>query len=97
METNRIKVMDVVDGTATNSGGHSLYLTVKSILISGAKAQLDMRDLTPMSTSFLNSSFGNLVDEFGVEKIKSHVSLSNVKKSDAHRISTYMKKLSEYA
>ena len=65
-----IKIMDVVAGTATNDDGMLLFLAIDKYLALGQKVRLSMAGATPFSTSFLNSSIGDLIDKYGVEKTR---------------------------
>ena len=47
-----------------------------------------------VSTSFLNSSFGELVSDFGLEDIKKRVKITNYTSSLLHSIKKYINSLS---
>ncbi len=82
--------MDIVPGTSTNIDGLPLFLELSKLFSEGYSIRLDLKGLTPMSTSFLNSSFGELADKYGYEIIKKHLVLFNYKKSDAMQIKNYL-------
>ena len=68
--SNIIKIMDIVTGTATNDDGMLLFLEIDKYLSIGQKVRLSMVGATPFSTSFLNSSIGDLIDKYGVEETR---------------------------
>ena len=59
----KIKLTDIVSDTYTNSAGYQLYAVLKRLLAEGEQVQLSFSGATAPSSSFLNSSFGNLIEE----------------------------------
>jgi hypothetical protein len=51
-----INLMEIVEGTSTNEQGWVLYTLIAQQLKSGHLIKLSLREATPMSSSFLNSS-----------------------------------------
>jgi len=90
MNTINIRLLDIVNGTSTNVEGQILFDIISKHLQNGNLVKLSLRDLTPMSTSFLNSSFGELLQHFGYDKIKSSIVLIDYRISDALRIKDYL-------
>ena len=82
--------MDIVQGTSSNHEGYLLFLAIQDKLLINTKVKLSLRDLTPLSTSFLHSSFGELFEKFGYARIKSSIVLVDYKKSDALKIRMYI-------
>lgn len=70
-----IKVMDVVKGTTTNADAMPLYLSMKNALADNKIIVLSLHKATAMSSSFMNSSFGNLVEDYGFETLKGRLKL----------------------
>lgn len=97
MGTTRINLMEVSKGTSTNHDGHSLFVSVDNELSKGNKAILSLKNASPMSSSFLNSSFGELVEKYGLEKIKASVLITDFTNSSLDRIKNYLQNLNEYA
>jgi STAS-like domain of unknown function (DUF4325) len=89
-----ILVIDVVTGTATNTEGIALFNSIDKYLSYGQKIRLSFDGSTPFSTSFLNSSFGELIDKYGIDKIKSMIIYSNIKPSQIKRIQNYFERIS---
>lgn len=90
-----IEVMDCVNGTTTSSEALALFLKVEKALKEGSLVKLSLTEVTPMSSSFLNASFGELFDTFGYKKIKSNISLINYKPSQAKQIKDYLDTISK--
>ncbi|MCC7246678.1 MAG: DUF4325 domain-containing protein [Saprospiraceae bacterium] len=89
-----LRLMNEVEGTSTNAEGLTLYCKLDTILSEGNKVRLSLHLSTPFSSSFLNSSFGNLIDKFGIDKVKASISLIEYRPSLAKRLSEY---LNEYS
>ncbi|HPN70420.1 MAG TPA: DUF4325 domain-containing protein [Saprospiraceae bacterium] len=85
--------MDIVGSTITNAGGYQLYVVLSESIKNQEVVDLSMEKATPLSSSFLNSSFGQLIEDFGYSAVKKYVGLSCVKKSDAERIKNYITSL----
>jgi hypothetical protein len=85
-----IDVMTCVSGTTTSSEAVSLYLKMKQSLVEGCSIKLSLINATPMSSSFLNASFGELYDQFGYQMIKERITLIEYKPSQAKQIKDYL-------
>ena len=90
-----INVMDCVSGTTTSSEALGLFLKMDKALKENHSVKLSLIDATPMSSSFLNASFGELYDTYGREKIKQLITLINYKPSQAKQIKDYLDTISE--
>ncbi len=89
-----IRIMDVVTGTSTNIEGIALFNCIDKYLSCGQKIRLSLEGCTPFSTSFLNSSFGDLIDKHGLDKFKSMIVYSNIKPSQIKKIQGYFERIS---
>lgn len=81
---------DLVHGTSSNADGDKLFDAVASAMRAGQVVRLSLKGVTPMSTSFLNSSFGELIDEFGLDAVRAQVKLVEFLPSQAMRIKEYI-------
>lgn len=88
--------MDVVNGTSTNSEGFTLFALLSKEIEAGHKIKLSLSSATAMSSSFMNSSFGELVDKYGIGKIKDYISLINYAPSHAQHIKSYLEMVASY-
>ena len=86
--------MDVVKGTATNDEGIPLFNSIDTILAKGQKVRLSLEDCTPFSTSFLNTSFGDLIDKYGLDHFKSQIIYTQIKPSQVKNIKHYLEQMS---
>jgi hypothetical protein len=86
-------INNIVDSTYTNAQGYKLYVVLLPFFIKNEKVDLSFVDLTPMSTSFLNSSLGALIEEFGFEQFKHVIRPVEITKSHAEVLSMYLKSL----
>jgi len=88
-----INLMDTVKGTATSTDGLALYLAMSKAIDSGKNIKLSIKDCTPLSSSFLNSTFGELYDKYGYDVIKERIVLINYFPSHAKAIKKYLQDL----
>lgn len=93
--TKQINVMDIVGGTIKNSDGFSLFQVMDSNIKEGNKLKLDLQGCTPFSTSFLSSSFGQLMEVYGMDGVRNYISLVNYKPSMANSIKNYLVSMKE--
>jgi len=87
MET--LHLSEIVKDTYTNSSGYSLYVAINSAISKGNKVVLSFKGATPASSSFLNSSLGELIDKIGFDKFKEIVKLTDLNKSQAEVLRRY--------
>lgn len=84
-----IRLTDVVSGTSTNADGLALFLALNKIIVANNSVSIDLTDATPLSSSFLNSSIGELIDKYGIDKIKQNIFYNNASKSMFNNIKNY--------
>ncbi|MGV8092491.1 MAG: STAS-like domain-containing protein [Mangrovibacterium sp.] len=80
---------DVVTGSYSSIDGCSLYYALKPFFINGDTVMVSMQDFSAMSSSFFNSSFGALIDEFGIDKFRATLKFANLSSSQAKLIKKY--------
>jgi hypothetical protein len=97
MNTRTIKLMDCVHGTSTNNDGFELFIKISKVFDAGDILKLSLEGSTSMSSSFLNSSFGELVDRYGMDTIKRQLRLVNFKPSQAEEIKKYLEIMTHHA
>lgn len=85
-----IKLMDHVAGTSSNVDGVKLFSILTKELDANNTIILSLKDSTPMSSSFLNSSFGELVEKYGLEIFKKQIRLINYTPSQLEYIKKYL-------
>lgn len=88
--------MEVVHGTSTNAEGFTLYSILVKEIEAGRKIKLSLSAATAMSSSFMNSSFGELIDKYGISKVKEYISLINYTPSYAQHVKSYFDMIGSY-
>lgn len=88
---NEIAINNIVSGTSTNLEGTKLHLILKKYINNNENVVLNVSNETPLSSSFLNSSIGVLLDEYGLNKFKSHIKFKS-NKAQFNRILDYIQK-----
>jgi STAS-like domain of unknown function (DUF4325) len=84
-----LKIMDIVNGTATNDEGMLLFLELDKHLSVGQKVRLSMLEATPFSTSFLNSSIGDVIDKYGYEHFRKMVVFTQFRPAQVKYLQMY--------
>lgn len=90
MLTSTLSLMDLVAGTFTNAEGAKLYVALAPYLATGQVVRLSLRDATPMSSSFLNTSIGDLIDHYGIAALRQSLKLVDFVPSHAAAIKEYI-------
>lgn len=85
-----IYLNDIVASTFTNVEGDKLYAALAPYLKTGKSVRLSLHNATPMSSSFLNSSFGELVERHGISTLRSTLKLVDFLPSHAATIKQYV-------
>lgn len=80
----------LVTGTSTNAEGDKLFAALAPYVSSNQLVRLSLLHAAPMSTSFLNSSFGELIDQFGVAALRKSLKLVDYLPSHAATIKNYV-------
>lgn len=91
-----IVIKNIVDNTYINSEGDKLYISLLPFFRNNERVDVSFVDLTPMSSSFLNSSIGVLIEEFGFAKFKNIIRPVEITKSHADVLSFYIKSMVEF-
>ena len=86
----QINLVDIVDGTSTNIEGVKLYCALNKHLKSNEAVILSLKACTPLSSSFLNSSIGNLIEDYGFDYVIDNVKISNYSKSIGKALVQYL-------
>jgi hypothetical protein len=93
MKMIKVIVNQVTAGTLTNADGYSLKTRINDVLASGDGVLLSFENIITISSSFLNSSFGEIVDQFGLEILKDKIKITNYTPSLASAIKKYFSDL----
>lgn len=79
----------IINNTDFASAGKAISDAAIPLIQKGDKIIFDMTGQEALSTVFLNTAFGYLMDRFGVEKIKQSLKFRNILRSQGERIRTY--------
>lgn len=79
-----------VGGTSTNSEGSVLKSILSKYLADNTKVQVSFKGTTPMSSSFFNTSFGDLIDEYGYDKFANCITPIDIIPSHLRLIKRYI-------
>jgi len=85
----QIILKDNVKDTYTNAEGASLSIQLKEFIKSGERIELSLSNSTPISSSFFNSSFGDLIETFGYEAVRENIKITGVTSSQAQLLKGY--------
>jgi hypothetical protein len=84
-------ITDIVQDTYTNASGFSLYTLIKKNLDSGIVTEISFKEASPLSSSFLNSSLGAIIEEIGFSNFKEKIKLIELSKTQANHLLSYFK------
>lgn len=90
-----IRIIDHVHGTSSNEDGHRLFLVLDAYIQRYEAFAVSFLNMQPMSSSFLNSSFGEIVRKYGFNVLRKYVKLTDFRQQDVKRLSCYLKTLQE--
>lgn len=80
---------NIVDNSSTNIEGDKLFSLFKNAFLNKENITLKISNVESLSSSFLNSSIGEFLDEFGYDNFKSTINISSTK-SQLIRIKNYI-------
>ena len=85
-----LKVSDLTPSTVTNADAVGLRIAMKDAILKGEAILLSFHGVTTLTTSFLNSSIGEIIDEFGFDALKGKLSLTDYTPLIGKMVSTYI-------
>ncbi len=86
----KLHVKDIISDTVTNSSGFVLLTTLDNFLRNGEQVELSFDGTPGLSSSFLNSSFGELIEKHGFNKIKSFIKITGLSQTQANYFKRYL-------
>src|SRR4051812_37263920 len=87
----------IVNGTSTNFEALALYLELRKSAENKEAVTLSFAKISHVSSSFLNSSIGQIMEEYGFEYFAKNVKFVNCTTSVAIRIKDYVSKYKSFA
>ncbi len=85
----KLYLKNIVQDTYTNAAGYALLSVLKKYIEEDKKVILSFEGATPPSSSFLNSSIGELLDEIGFHKLKSLIRFVDLTPTQAQTLKNY--------
>jgi len=85
-----IYVKQVSHDTYSNSSGYQLFVILDKHFKDNSRVDVSLKNATPMSSSYLNSSIGELITLYGFDKFKSVVKFVDVTPSHAEILKSYL-------
>lgn len=85
-----IRIVHMVKETFTNQAGIDFYLHLKELMNKGELIEISFKDASVPSTSFLNSSFGKLIDEIGIQEFLNVVKPKELTPTQAQMLKHYI-------
>lgn len=92
-----IKLSDIIKDTYTNANGYVLYTLIEKNMKNDGKICLSFKDMPPMSSSFYNSSIGELIENYGFNEIRDKLSFSDLTKPQLLILKKFLKNSQLYA
>ncbi len=75
--------------------GDAVFFDSCPLIDTGETIVFDMTGLDGVSTVFLNTSFGHLMDVYGIERVKKSFKFTNILRTQAERIKKYFQDYAE--
>ena len=85
-----IIIKDICKGTFTNADGVALYCAISNVFNVSDVIILSFSGIDAISSSFLNSSIGNIIDDRGIDVLKNKIKITHYTPSLANDIKRYI-------
>ncbi|MFA4851283.1 MAG: STAS-like domain-containing protein [Bacteroidales bacterium] len=90
MKTEKIVIKEITSGTLSNIDGLNLKIAIDSSLASADTVLLSFEGITTISSSFLNSSIGEIMDQYGFDILKDRIKITHYTSNLATIIKKYI-------
>ncbi len=87
--TVNVVLKEILKDRTYPEGGYVLYGIAEKAIESGNKILIDMKDVDSVPTLFMNTSFGDLIINHGINETKSLFIFNNITRSQLERIQKY--------
>lgn len=67
-----------VNDTSSNMSGYQLYAILKNFILKNQTIEIDLIDSLAISSSFFNSSFGELIENYGFYNVVKLLKFKNI-------------------
>ncbi len=86
----KIFVKDLCNGTYTNVDGFSLFSEIDNLLSNNSEVLLSFTEIDSVSSSFLNSSIGAVIEKYGLDVFKKDIRITNYTPNIAKILKKYV-------
>ena len=86
----RILLKPLMEGKNYPDAGEVLFCEILKHIDESEKIVVDMTGIDALPSMFLNTSIGQIIDRFGKQTLKDHVSFAMITKSQAMRLQEYL-------
>lgn len=91
----QVTLNDLLQGLTYPEAGSKFYDILREVITVNETIQVNMEGVTGLPTMFMNTSFGKIMSEFGVERLKKSMIFKNISKVQIERIGKYFKDYTE--
>ena len=92
----QVILKDLVQDTYTNASGISFAIQLEKYIKKEEPVEISISGTSPISSSFFNSSFGDLIEKYGYDKIKQLIKFTGVNASQGKLLRNYFDGYSNY-
>jgi hypothetical protein len=85
----KLTLIDTVKDTYTNVSGASLAMQIGKDVADKSIVEISLKNSTPISSSFFNSSFGDLIERLGYNTVKQYIKFKDVTESQGTILRSY--------
>lgn len=86
----QISLNEILKGKTYPEAGTAFFNVLKQAINTNQKLRIDMEGVDSIPTMFMTNSFGRIMDEYGVKKLKETMMFSHISKSQIDRIKKYL-------
>lgn len=86
---DRIYVKDLLTAGSYPDAGIQFYALAQPAMQNGQNIYIDMTDVTAIPTTFMNVSFGRIINEYGKQQAKERLKFFNITRAQLERIKRY--------
>ena len=85
-----VYIKDIVSNTVQHSEGIKLFDVLDLHFSKDERICLSLKDSTPMSSSFLNTSIGQIIKKYGIDFFRNHLTISEYTINQAIYLKDYV-------
>lgn len=87
-----IIINNIITEKTLVQSGNLLFDEINKSMNANEKLVIDMNGVSSLPSIFMNVSFGQFIDIYGLEKLLSIIQIKNITKIQAERISNYFRR-----